>query len=315
MPVLLAAAVPTGGLGALAWVAIKVGALSYGGGFVIIPFMQTDAVNHYHWMTNGQFLNAVALGQITPGPVVQTIAVVGYAAAGLGGGLLASLIAFSPSFVFVLLGGNRFQQLRDNHTARSFLNGAGPAAIGAILGAAIPLARQYAFLAAALLSLLETTTHLDGPASPSVTTTAGYLCAERVVAAGLDGRQLPWGGCPRKPSRNATQADSRGCAPPPRAPLTASADPPVLECEHLTQLELALARHEVERPTGVNPQADLVKRKGDEHEAAYLDVAGDPRVITHFHSPATARLRAAEHGQRLPVRGDSGRALSSALPL
>ena len=51
-----------GGIGALVWVALKVGALSYGGGFVIIPLMQADAVNHYHWMTSGQFLNAVALG-------------------------------------------------------------------------------------------------------------------------------------------------------------------------------------------------------------------------------------------------------------
>jgi chromate transporter len=160
MPILLAAAVPTGGLGALAWVAIKVGALSYGGGFVIIPLIQNDAVNHYHWMTNGQFLNAVALGQITPGPVVQTVAVVGYAAAGLGGGLFAALIAFTPSFAFVLVGGSRFQQLRDNRTAQSFLNGAGPAAIGAIFGSAIPLTRalthdwQYALLAAALVCLL-----------------------------------------------------------------------------------------------------------------------------------------------------------------
>lgn len=51
--------------------AFKVGALSYGGGFVIIPLMQADAVNHYHWMTGGQFLNAVALGQITPGPAAR----------------------------------------------------------------------------------------------------------------------------------------------------------------------------------------------------------------------------------------------------
>src|SRR5246500_5491174 len=97
-----------GGLLALAWVAFKVGALSYGGGFVIVPLMQADAVGHYHWMTNAQFLNAVALGQITPGPVVQTVAVVGYAAAGLGGGLLASLVVFTPSFVFVLAGGRHF---------------------------------------------------------------------------------------------------------------------------------------------------------------------------------------------------------------
>ena len=53
--------------------------------------MQADAVSHYHWMTNGQFLNAVALGQITPGPVVQTVAVVGYAAAGVGGGAAGRL--------------------------------------------------------------------------------------------------------------------------------------------------------------------------------------------------------------------------------
>jgi chromate transporter len=152
--------VPTGSLVALSWTALKVGALSYGGGFVIIPLMQADAVNHYHWMTNAQFLNAVALGQVTPGPVVQTVAVVGYAAAGIGGGLLAALVAFSPSFVFVLLGANRFDQLRANSSARAFLGGAGPAAIGAIVGAAVPLALalgeawQVAVLAAAAAALL-----------------------------------------------------------------------------------------------------------------------------------------------------------------
>src|SRR5450755_4654197 len=76
----LVALVTAGGFGALAWVAFKVGALSYGGGFVIIPLMQGDAVHVYHWMTASQFLNAVALGQITPGPVVATVAAVGYAA-------------------------------------------------------------------------------------------------------------------------------------------------------------------------------------------------------------------------------------------
>jgi chromate transporter len=143
----------------VAWVAFKVGALSYGGGFVIIPLMQADAVSHYHWMTGGQFLNAVALGQVTPGPVVQTVAVVGYAAAGVGGGLLAAVVAFAPSFAFVLLGARHFGRLRDNRRAAAFLGGAGPAAIGAILGSAIPLARtltqpwQYAVLAAAAAAL------------------------------------------------------------------------------------------------------------------------------------------------------------------
>jgi chromate transporter len=136
----LAVIAASGGLGALAWTAFKVGALSYGGGFVIIPLMQADAVDHFHWMTDGQFLNAVALGQATPGPVVQTVAVVGYAAAGLGGALLAAVVAFAPSFWFIVLGADRFERLRTDARARAFLAAAGPAAIGAILGSSVPLA-------------------------------------------------------------------------------------------------------------------------------------------------------------------------------
>ena len=97
IPLGVAIAAGTGGLGALAWVAFKVGALSYGGGFVIVPLMQRDAVETYEWMTGAEFLNAVALGQVTPGPVTHTIAVVGYAAAGVGGALLATAVAFAPS--------------------------------------------------------------------------------------------------------------------------------------------------------------------------------------------------------------------------
>ena len=159
-PVRAAAAVAGGGvLVSVAWVAFKVGALSFGGGFVIIPLMRADAVGR-HWMTSGQFLNAVALGQITPGPVVQTVSAVGYAAAGVGGGLLAALVAFSPSFAFVLGGARYFSALRTSRRAQSFLDGAGPAAIGAILGSAILLAGalsqpwQYAVLAGAAVLLL-----------------------------------------------------------------------------------------------------------------------------------------------------------------
>jgi chromate transporter len=157
---LAASATGAGGMAALAWVAFKVGALSYGGGFVIVPLMHSDAVNTYHWMSAQQFLNAVALGQVTPGPVVATIAAVGYAAHGVAGGLLAAAVAFTPSFSFILLGGRRFERLRGNPTARAFLDGAGPAAIGAILGAAITLASglredwQFAVLALAAVALL-----------------------------------------------------------------------------------------------------------------------------------------------------------------
>ena len=158
-PIVAAAATGTGGVLALVWVAFKVGALAYGGGFVIIPLMQADAVDTYHWMTNTEFLNAVALGQVTPGPVTQTVAVVGYAAYGIAGGLLAALVAFAPSFAFVLLGARRFDAIRHNRTMRAFLAGAGPAAIGAIIGVAIPLALaldewwQFGVLVAAAVSL------------------------------------------------------------------------------------------------------------------------------------------------------------------
>ena len=144
----------------LAWTALKVGALSYGGGFVIIPLMQGDAVDAYGWMTQAEFSGAVAFGQLTPGPVTHTVAAVGYAAAGLGGAMLATVLAFTPSFLAIGLGGKRFGALRTNESARAFLDGAGPAAVGAILGAAIPLAAaieepwQVAIAAAAALALL-----------------------------------------------------------------------------------------------------------------------------------------------------------------
>ena len=147
-------------LPALSWTAFKVGALSYGGGFVIIPLMQQDAVDAYGWMTRAEFANAVAYGQLTPGPLVQTVAIVGWAAAGLGGALLASAIAFAPSFLVVLVTGERFERLRRSGAARAFLDGAGPAAAGAVLGAAVPLFEtleegwQYAVLAGAALLLV-----------------------------------------------------------------------------------------------------------------------------------------------------------------
>ncbi len=182
------AVVATGTVWDLVWTALKVGALSFGGGFVIVPLMQGDAVHAYHWMTNTEFLNAVALGQVTPGPVVATVAAVGYGAYGLGGGLLAALVAFLPSFSFILLGGGRFERLRGNPLARGFLAGAGPAAIGAILGSAIPLAGaltetwQYLVLAAAALALM-----LARRGVVSVLLAAGALGA----ALALTGAPLP----------------------------------------------------------------------------------------------------------------------------
>jgi chromate transporter len=149
-----------GGAGSLAWVAFKVGALAFGGGFVIVPLMQTDAVSTYHWMSHGQFAYAVALGQLTPGPITHTVAAVGYAAGGVPGALLAALVGFSPSFSFVLLGATRFERLLRDERVVAFLAGAAPAAAGAIIGSAVPLVGalgqtwQYFVLGAAALALL-----------------------------------------------------------------------------------------------------------------------------------------------------------------
>ena len=149
-----------GGLGALGWVALKVGALSYGGGFVIIPLMQHDVVSTYHWMSGPQFLNAVALGQVTPGPVVLTVAAVGFAAHRFTGAALATVVAFAPSFVFVIAGARHFDRLRHNAAIRAFLAGAGPSVIGAIAASALALAMllsqawQGAMLAVAVAWLI-----------------------------------------------------------------------------------------------------------------------------------------------------------------
>lgn len=183
----VASAVGLTGLAAVAWTAFKVGALSYGGGFVIVPLMQADAVSVHGWMTPTQFLNAVALGQVTPGPVTQTVAVVGFAAAGVLGGVLASVVAFAPSVLLILGGARRFDRLRTS-AARSFLDGAGPAAIGAIFGSAIPLARaltqpwQLAVLLVAAVLLLAVR---RGPVL-----TLG-VCAAVGVAVALAGGPLP----------------------------------------------------------------------------------------------------------------------------
>lgn len=185
---LLAGAAGAAALGDLAWTALKVGALSYGGGFVIVPIMQGDAVERFGWMTEGEFLNAVALGQITPGPVTHTVAAVGYSAAGVGGALLAAAVAFAPSFAFVLLGGRRFLALRENLDARAFLDGAGPAAVGAIFGALVPLAGgvdlTWQWIVAALAALLLVP--LRQPVAPVI---LGAALAGVVLA--LAGAPLP----------------------------------------------------------------------------------------------------------------------------
>lgn len=137
---LVAGAIQASAQARIVWTAFKVGALSYGGGFVIVPLMRADVVDRYGWMTDPQFLSAVALGQVTPGPVVNTVAAVGWSGAGLHGAFLAALVAFGPSVLLITVAGHHFERFRESERAQAFLLGSGPAAIGAILGSCVPLA-------------------------------------------------------------------------------------------------------------------------------------------------------------------------------
>ncbi|MEM9567452.1 MAG: chromate efflux transporter [Cyanobacteria bacterium P01_E01_bin.34] len=121
---------------------LKVGSSIFGGGLVIIPFIETEVVEKLHWLTTTEFLNGVAIGQLSPGPVVLTAAFVGYKVAGLLGGLVAAIAIFLPSFTFIMLASPILARLRRNPRVRAFLQGVTPAVLGAIAAAAIPLAQN-----------------------------------------------------------------------------------------------------------------------------------------------------------------------------
>ncbi|MBE9114021.1 chromate transporter, partial [Nodosilinea sp. LEGE 07298] len=119
---------------------LKTGAFIFGGGLVIIPLLETAVVNDFQWMTRSQFIDGVALGELTPGPVVITAAFVGYKVAGALGALVATVAIFTPSFLFIMFASPFLLRLRQNPWVKSFLKGVLPAALGAIAAAAIPLA-------------------------------------------------------------------------------------------------------------------------------------------------------------------------------
>ncbi len=138
VPMVSAASLPT--LLALIWVFLKASALLFGGGFVIIPLIEHEVVSVYGWLSAQQFIDGVAIGQATPGPIVITAAFVGYAAAGLAGAAVATAAIFLPAFVIVLAGtGPYLERFRRSESARAFLKGANAAVIGTILGAGILL--------------------------------------------------------------------------------------------------------------------------------------------------------------------------------
>lgn len=125
----------------LSTVFLRMGAITFGGGFVMIPLIESEVVNTRHWITHQEFADATALGQITPGPVLITATFIGYRVAGTLGALFATLSVFLPSFLMTVAAGTSLRRFRSNEVVQSFLRGVTPAVVGLLVAAALSIGR------------------------------------------------------------------------------------------------------------------------------------------------------------------------------
>jgi len=114
----------------------------FGSGLAIVPFLYGGVVKEYHWLTDRQFLDAVAVAMITPGPVVITVGFIGFLVAGLPGAIIAALGTFLPCYLFTIIPAPYFKKHGKRPAIAAFVNGVTAAAIGAITGAVIVLGRR-----------------------------------------------------------------------------------------------------------------------------------------------------------------------------
>jgi chromate transporter len=121
---------------------MKVGSVLFGSGYVLLAFLRADLVERWHWLTAGQLLDAVAVGQITPGPVFTTATFIGYVLAGIPGASVATIGIFLPAFVFVALSGSLVPRIRKSNLAAAALDGVN-AGISGIDGRRHNAARQH----------------------------------------------------------------------------------------------------------------------------------------------------------------------------
>lgn len=126
----------------IAWYFAEAGAFVFGSGLAIVPFLHGGVVTQYHWLNDQQFLDAVAVAMITPGPVVITVAFIGYLVAGLSGAVVAALGTFVPCYLFTVLPAPYFRRFAKNPQIKAFVDGVTAAATGAIAGAAFVLGRR-----------------------------------------------------------------------------------------------------------------------------------------------------------------------------
>ena len=121
---------------------LKAGAFVFGSGLAIVPFLYGGVVVKFHWLTERQFVDAVAVAMITPGPVVITAAFIGYLVAGVVGATLAAFAVFAPPYLIILFGAPYYRRFAQNRQVKAFVQGVTAAAVGAIAGAAYILARR-----------------------------------------------------------------------------------------------------------------------------------------------------------------------------
>lgn len=139
----------------LALVCLRVGALVFGGGLVMVPLLESDVVHRYGWLTEREFVDAVALGQMTPGPLLVTATFVGYKVGGPLAATLATLCMFLPSFVMTIAVSNNLARFEDSRPVQSFLWGVKAAVVGLVLAAAVSIAQSScAALGQVLLGLV-----------------------------------------------------------------------------------------------------------------------------------------------------------------
>ena len=133
----------------------KAGAFVFGSGLAIVPFLHAGVVTENHWLTEQQFLDAVAVAMITPGPVVITVAFIGYLVAGFPGACVAALATFLPCYLFTVIPAPYFKKIAKNQSAKAFVDGITAAVIGALVGAVVVIAtRSIVDIITALIAII-----------------------------------------------------------------------------------------------------------------------------------------------------------------
>lgn len=129
-------------LGKIAWFFTKAGAFVFGSGLAIVPFLQAGVVSENHWLTEQQFVDAVAVAMITPGPVVITVGFIGYLVSGFPGAAVAALATFLPCYLFTVIPAPYFKKIAKNASIKAFVDGITAAVVGALAGAVIVIATR-----------------------------------------------------------------------------------------------------------------------------------------------------------------------------